>query len=272
VSSRGMADLRGLRRRTPEAVLASMVVFLLVGPGLISGTASGARGSPTPSFPPFSINATATPSSGPVPVSVAFSSQASGGLAPYYYNWSFGDGSANATDPSVNHTYRWVAVFHVNVTAVDVLGEIATKTLTVDATPAPLTVALSANPSALASGATTYLETSVQGGVPPYRYAWTGLPVGCPGQSVENLSCTPTYGGSYVVNVTVNDSSGRSASAVIGLVVSGPPPPTRAPSMGSPASNYPFEILAVVLLGAAAIAAAAVIGRRARKRRDDPGG
>jgi PKD domain len=263
-----MPSGRSARGPRDVARLAGLVVALLAGIAWIS--TSAATG---PAQPPnlLTITATAAPLSGPVPLTVAFAVHGSGGFPPYFYNWTFGDGSPNATTQFVNHTYRAYALYTVDVTVVDDEGEIASTTVTVDAGPDPLTVSLSAVPSALAAGGTTYLETSVQGGVPPFRYAWSGLPDGCPAQSVENLSCTPRYGGSYVVNVTVVDARNSSSTATIGLVVTGPglPPPSKS---ASPPPDYTYDILAVVGVGALAVVIAAVIGRRARRSRAGPGG
>jgi hypothetical protein len=250
----------------PGIVIAAFAVML--GSVAVPAPANGAFSMPT--FAPFSVNASETPPTGPIPLTVAFSALAAGGVGPYDYNWSFGDGSANATVASANHTYLWVATFYVNVTAVDALGEIATHSLAVRTTPAQLLVSVSATPSALAAGATTYLVTIVHGGSTPYHFAWTGLPIGCPSQAVQNLSCTPRYGGSYVVNVTVTDSAGVAVSSTVGLVVTGAGPPTPPPPT-SQSPDFTLTVVAVAAIGIVAVGVAAWVGRRVRRRRDRPG-
>jgi len=50
------------------------------------------------------VSATGTPNSGTVPLTVSFKTTVSGGLSPYTYSWSFGDGSTSSlANPS--HTY-----------------------------------------------------------------------------------------------------------------------------------------------------------------------
>jgi hypothetical protein len=244
------------------------VLPLLVAAACLAGLSGVDAGRPALP-PPLSVTATASPFSSPVPSTVAFGARAVSGSTPYYYNWSFGDGSPNATTQFVNHTFHTIGSYRVNVTVVDALGEVASNWLMVNVTPDPIEISLTAVPPDLAAGTTTYLETSVQGGVPPYRYAWSGLPEGCPAQSVENLSCTPLYGGSFVIHVNVTDARNATGSATTALVVSGPPPPGgERPAAASP--DYTDDIVAVLVVGAVLIVAAAVIGRRARRRRTDP--
>ena len=245
-------------------VLGFLLLFIAVAGG---PPASASRPAQPP--PLLSVSATASPLSGAVPLTVAFVAHASNGFPPYSYSWSFGDLSANVTGPFANHTFRTIAVFLITVTVGDSAGAVANATLEIAVNPAPLGVSLSAAPSALAAGQPTLLETSVAGGLAPFHFTWTGLPVGCPPQSVENLSCTPRYGGSYVVNVTVTDSRNLSASATVALVVSGagPPPP---PTVGPTSPDYTVAIVAVALGAAILVVVAAIIGRRARRRRAEP--
>ena len=260
-----MATLRRRRARWPGLV--GITVLLVASPWAAALSPGASAVAPMGAFPPLVLNATATPSTGGIPLTVVLNATASGGVAPYSYNWSFGDGSPNATNGTVEHTYRWVATFHVNVTVEDHLGEFVTVALSVVAEPAALVVGLSAIPSALAAGATTYLVTSVEGGTAPYTFAWTGLPLGCPAQPVKNLSCTPTYGGSYVVTVSVTDARGQVQNSTLGLVVTGPGPPAP-PAAPTRPTDFTYAILAVAAVGIAAVAIAAIVGRRARRRRD----
>jgi hypothetical protein len=203
-------------------------------------------------------------------LTVALAAHASNGFAPYSYSWSFGDQSPNQTGAFTNHTYPAIAIYRVVVTASDTMGELAEAALNVTVTPAPLAIGLTANRSAIAAGETTYLEAMVQGGLAPFVYVWSGLPAGCPSQPVQTLSCTPLYGGSYVVNVTVTDARHASASATVALVVSGPGPPV-VPRPGPAAPDYTVPIVAVALIGIALVVGAALIGRRARRRRERSG-
>ena len=56
------------------------------------------------SAPQLSCSASATPTSGAAPLLVTFSGSASGGVPPYAFNWTFGDGHSS-TEASPTHTY-----------------------------------------------------------------------------------------------------------------------------------------------------------------------
>jgi PKD domain len=254
------------RRGAGSSVLALGLVVLLALSALSLGGSVGAPAQPPPTL---SVVATASPVAGSIPLTVAFAAQASNGFPPYSYTWSFGDGSPNVTGAFANHTFLRIDDYRVTVTAVDQMDEVAFAGVVVNATPTRLEIRLTAVPPALAAGQTTILETSVQGGLAPFRFAWSGLPDGCPSQPVENLSCSPTYGGSFVVNVTVTDARNVSASATVALVVSGPGPPSP-PAVAPAAPNFTDAILAVAVIGAALVVAAALLGRRARRRRESP--
>jgi hypothetical protein len=51
------------------------------------------------------------------------------------------------------------------------------------------------------------------GGLAPYTYQWSGLPVGCTTSDLAILPCTPSRFGLYNVSVEVMDVKGRSATA-----------------------------------------------------------
>jgi len=224
---------------------------------------------PSDTPPYLTANATASPVAGPIPLTVMFVAHAAQGMPPYSYNWSFGDRSANATTEFANHTFRSIGTYQVNLTVGDSVGELVTTSLSINATPDALAIQVSANPAALSAGATTLLSTTVTGGLAPFRYNWSGLPEGCPPQTVQNLSCTPLYGGSYVVRVTVTDARDVSATSTVALLVSGPGP-RAPPGPAPPAPDYTDAIFAVVGVGAIAVIAAALVGRRARRRSDGP--
>jgi outer membrane protein assembly factor BamB len=58
--------------------------------------------------------ATAVPTTGTVPLQVAFSTTAHGGTPPYSYAWKFGDGTG-AQVASTSHTYRTTGTFHAMI-------------------------------------------------------------------------------------------------------------------------------------------------------------
>ena len=56
-------------------------------------------------------------------------------------------------------------------------------------------------------GAEVALTVQANGGLGPYWYNWSGLPVGCAG-SGNNTTCVPSVAGTYEINVTATDQNG----------------------------------------------------------------
>ena len=67
----------------------------------------------------FASGPSATPSAPVAGQIVTFSVMVTGGAGPLTYTWSFGDGPASATGPSVAHTYTLPGTFNATVTVGD---------------------------------------------------------------------------------------------------------------------------------------------------------
>ncbi len=77
-----------------------------------------------PPFVPPHVTVAATPTSGPSPLDVAFTSSTAGGQAPYTYAWSDPNQSALGNGSSLNRTFTGPAsTFEVTLTVKDVYGE-----------------------------------------------------------------------------------------------------------------------------------------------------
>ena len=238
-------------------VLVTAAVLLAIGPAT---QGSAGPGRIPGAFSPLTATASAVPASGVAPLNVSFSVNASGGWPPYSYAWSFGDGAPNGSGLHVTHLYRWVGAFGANVTVTDSVGEQVTDLVEVVTQPAPLTISLAADPASVPVRNVTYLETQVQGGTPPYTYVWSGLPAGCAPLAVENLSCSPTEGGTYTIHVGVTDALGVRANATALLLVVGP---SGGPGPTSAGVDWTLLILpAVAVLGIALVATYVVVRRR----------
>ena len=149
-------------------------------------------GAPPPPNPAVSITASAT--SGPAPLLVSFTSNASDpGGQIVAYKWDFGDGQTS-TDPSPSHTYRTAGSFSAALTVTDnrALSATASVGISVSAAPAPpgclivpqtgtiyqnapiasqsgrFTVTFDATPGAANSDAAFALSSGSQ-------HSWTGL-------------------------------------------------------------------------------------------------
>ncbi len=76
------------------------------------------------------ISIGATPTSGPAPLNVAFTSMAAGGDAPLAYAWDFGDGTTGNT-ANVNHIYNMNGSYAAKVVVTDANGDTAQATVTI---------------------------------------------------------------------------------------------------------------------------------------------
>lgn len=168
-----------------------------------------------------SLAATVTPDSGVGPLTVEFTAAVRGGLGPMAFEWSFGDGSA-APVANATHTYGRAGTYLASVEVTDVFGTTETQgpfAIAVAPAPPPIRVSLSAEPVPAWLGSPIQLSAEVTGGVGPYTYDWSGLPVGCAAPAQSAGLCRPASVGTDRVTVVVRDSWNDSANASTVLVV-----------------------------------------------------
>ncbi len=135
-----------------------------------------------------------------------------GGRSPYSFLWYL-DGSRQAT---TNLSWTWTAqgvgTHRVVGYGVDALLDVGGPSSTVSITVAgPLTVgavAVSTASGGADVGLGVDLRATPAGGIPPFRFVWSGLPPGCATANVSLLSCTPSVAGTFAVVVTVSDANG----------------------------------------------------------------
>ncbi|MFT4308026.1 MAG: PKD domain-containing protein, partial [Candidatus Woesearchaeota archaeon] len=190
--------------------------------------------------PKLSASLSADPSEGFAPLTTNYACSASGGIAPYSYSVSFGDGSSS-TDRQGSYTYHDSGSYTMTCTVRDAIGQKATRsrTITVDEQPAPLKVSYSVSPSSGDAPLSTQHSCSVSGGVPPYSYRITTGD----GRTIGASSASHVYydAGSYVARCSVTDSRGVSASRSRTVTVFEPEPPVDPLGVSlsvSPVSGY----------------------------------
>lgn len=156
---------------------------------------------------PLEANVSATPLVGRSPLSVTFNASLSFGDAPYDVNWSFGDGSPNATGATVNHTYDAPGRYTATMTVTDQGGGRVVRTLVVEAVE-PLTADVSANPTGGPSPLSVSFRATPSGGLAPFGYFWQFGP-GLGSSLLQDPTFAFPAAGDYRVEATINDSSGQ---------------------------------------------------------------
>ncbi|MCI4332796.1 MAG: PKD domain-containing protein [Thermoplasmata archaeon] len=153
------------------------------------------------------ISASAT--EGDVPLRVQFFGEASGGIGPYSYLWTFGDGSSGL-GPTPSHVYNRSGAYVATVTVFDSLDQssAANVTVRVDALPSATGgVAPSSGNVPLTVG----FAARVVGGGAPYTAVWS-FGDGTNGTTL-NVSHTYRTVGSFAVTLLVLDRFGTPAFA-----------------------------------------------------------
>jgi PKD repeat protein len=176
---------------------------------------------------PLAATASATPTSGQIPVNVAFTGTATGGTPPYSYSWNFGDGSTStAQNPS--HSYGTAGTFTATLTVTDSSSPAKTASSSVTITADPIQGTPPGAPTGLTATAGNGQVTL--GWTPPasnggvnitsyrvYRGTSSGSETlltsgGCGGLGVVN-ACTDTGltpGQAYFYKVTAVNAIGES--------------------------------------------------------------
>ncbi|WP_394189753.1 immune inhibitor A domain-containing protein [Pseudoalteromonas atlantica] len=137
---------------------------------------------------------------------------ASGGLAPYTYQWDFGDGNTALSD-TVSHNYSFSGSYAVKVTVRDSLNQTISSTKNVSAA-----VPLSVSANYTATNLVAAFSAQATGGFGDYTYSWEF------GDGSTSVSESPSYtydsAGSYQVSLTVTDSkSNQSVSKTLPVTV-----------------------------------------------------
>jgi PKD repeat protein len=165
----------------------------------------------------LSINISSLVGGGPFTVNL--SGNLTGGAAPLRFNWSFGDGTPNATTRSTNHTFGSPGQYSVVLTVADGQGREINRSVRVHVVP-PLVTGASASPTAGEAPLLVNFSANGSGGIGPFVYAWSfGDGATGPG---PNASHTYLAGGNYTANVSVRDGVGQRSLASVHVTVAAP--------------------------------------------------
>ena len=182
------------------------------------------------------IDANSTKS--PAPATIEFGANATGGLAPYSYNWNFGDGS-NASNSTyvglkVLHTFDRAGNYTITLAAKDsgtpsqnasanvvvTIGADVNKTVAqTETVTEALTATIDANSTNSPVPATIEFAGNATGGLAPYSYNWN---FGDGNNSTYFGSKVPhafDKAGNYIITLAAKDSGTPSQTASANVVV-----------------------------------------------------
>ena len=167
-----------------------------------------------PSFTPGSDLAT------DVGIAVPVNASALGGLSPYNYSWSFGDGTVEYGS-SVSHVYGATGAYILEVRLSDAAGGDASASAVVQVYSDPTVDPVSANGSSSSLttdvGLATALDGQPTGGAPSGTESWTfGDGTSGSGAQVVHAWATP---GPYTAEFTYVDGAGSSATGSVAVLV-----------------------------------------------------
>jgi PKD repeat protein len=173
----------------------------------------------TPPIPPVA-NFSGSPTSGVMPLTVAFTDTSTG--SPASWSWTFGDGGTSTTrNPS--HTYTTAGTYTVTL---QVTNAAASNTLTrtnyITVTPPPPPVAnFSGSPtSGVIPLTVAFTDTSTNS---PTSWSWNFGDGGT--STARNPSHTYTVAGTYTVTLQVANAGGTNTLTRTNYITATPPPP-----------------------------------------------
>jgi hypothetical protein len=229
------------------------------GPGQLS-VALLVTGWVGPYIAPLTAVASVSGTLGEAPWTVSFTGTAQGGAPPYLYAWTFGDGGTAYSENAI-HRYASSGNFVAELNVTDSAGRRTQTEVDVFAFSA-LTVSLTSSVSSWTVGQTATLTAAVSGGYGPFNYSWAALPSSCTAGGESGAVCTPTAGGLISIELTVNDSLGRDASAWFNTTVGAAPS-----SVGAAVTEPELVVGGTVALAAVLVLAVLVLRGRRRGRR-----
>jgi PKD domain len=219
---------------------------------------------------PVGVSASANPSIGLAPLTVAFFWGGAGGTSgnqPTGPTWTFGDG-ARGVGPSASHTYSTPGSYSAELRTSTATGLSATYSLSIvvvgpDSPFLVTTNSVSGDPC-VPSSPTTF-ESSEYGGVPPFSYVWN-FSDGSP----PSMSPDPTHllngNASQPPGLVVSDARGDTGTSRIAQEPPFPGPPPFCPPRGTVPAPWGTALI-LLATGGGVVAISVVAWSRWRGRR-----
>jgi outer membrane protein assembly factor BamB/PKD repeat protein len=143
-----------------------------------------------------------------------FTSGVTGGMPPYSYTWTFGDGSSPSNLTDVVHNYQAPGSYNASLRVTDLAGAQATVRLAV-AVVLPGAASFSLDPVDV--GVPLWINYTPPAPSPSLTITWADLPPPCVSHDVLDLLCLADAPGNY--SITVNWANGTGARGSTSLRV-----------------------------------------------------
>jgi parallel beta-helix repeat protein len=203
-------------------------------------------------YTPLTVSITPSTAEIKIGESVSFTSEVSGGLPPYFYQWYV---NGNAVEGATSHSWTFTPatlgtyIIHLNVT--DSIPQTAKSNIGTVTVAPPLETSISPASASILVGQSITFTSTVSGGYSPYNYQWylNGNPVS--GATSVTWTFTPTASGIYYVYLKVTDDNGNTVqSDTARITVSTVPVGGYSISIQTPATAKhlaPYVILTAIL-------------------------
>ncbi|MCI4330500.1 MAG: PKD domain-containing protein [Thermoplasmata archaeon] len=153
-------------------------------------------------------------------MNVSFSTNVSGGTAPYAIHWAFGDNTSSASGGNATHAYATPGVYNASVTVNDSVGAsvFAFGDVVIHSLP-NVTIRIGST-GTFAVGQNASFASVPSGGTGAYTFVWSfGDGNGSSGPNATHAYSTP---GNYTARLIATDSVGAQAVASMTVVVAAP--------------------------------------------------
>ncbi|MCI4316926.1 MAG: ABC transporter substrate-binding protein [Thermoplasmata archaeon] len=210
---------------------------------------------------------------GEVGVTVYVNTTVVGGSAPFAYGYSgLPPGCSSVNAPSLSCRPTQSGPYTIRVTIKDASNHTGSHTRPFEVYPRLSSTGGLGSPPATEVDLPVVIGFSgVSGGVPPIRYAYSGLPSDCPSMDSMQLNCTPGTPGTYLVTITATDAFGVSLT-VTATITAIAGPPLSGGTLFDLGGAGTYVLIGAIVAVVAVVAVLAYRQRASRQRRDEGGG
>jgi hypothetical protein len=143
-----------------------------------------------------------------------------GGTGPFSYSYPMLPPSCTSSNsPSLSCTPSTVGNYTIEAIVTDEAGQTSTTYINMSVNPIIRISTLNTSLTSLDTGQEFTLTLSTTGGTAPLSYSYSGLPPSCSSINSPVLHCTPSTSGLYLIQATVTDKAGKTATSSLNVTV-----------------------------------------------------